>query len=411
MNTKLFAVVIVALLALSIVPVLSFDPDPEDPPFVKYIDPQEIKFTGPCTESQRFTAEDMVYMVEDLYAWDIVVNWDSTYLELESYTINIPADWPADGYTILIDDVDPLGPDVAEHPEWIHYAVTRLGNVSGFSGTMSLLTMEFHVVYEPCYMGGCQVTYIWNEPYWFAGPCGYVIEPDWDEEGVVHINPSRPNMELLLSDTFDLEAKDAQGWYEDQVIEVYLWVSNVTKFYGMAAHITWNSALLRIDMQQIHINEEAFPQPWEFLVQDLSPGDFYFEIYRPCEKPPLKGTFWMLKFEFKVKCYYDQYEIPIGALTCIDLCESCSGLYMCGDWYNSPTWLDLSTVCYHWTPIPYDFDQNGHVGVEDIMIALDHYGESFAPGEGFDFDGDGDCDIYDIVIVAKHYCNDVPPEL
>ena len=73
--------------------------------------------------------------------------------------------------------------------------------------------------------------------------------------------------------------------------------------------------------------------------------------------------------------------------------------------------IDLSNVDYFWTPIPYDLDQNGHVGVEDIMIALEHYGEEFTPGTGFDFDEDGDCDIFDIVIVAKHYCNDVPPEL
>ncbi|MDH5374688.1 MAG: hypothetical protein OEW95_02610 [Candidatus Bathyarchaeota archaeon] len=409
MKSKFLAVVIIALLALSIVPAFSFDPDPEEPPFVKYIDPQEIKFTGPCTESQRFTAEDMVYEVEDLYAWDIVVVWDPTYLALESYTINIPAGWPVDGYQILIDELEDV-----DDPGWLHYAVTRLGNVSGFTGTMSLLTMEFHVIYEACFMEGCIETHIYNEFYDFSGPCGYVIEPDQVEECVVWINPSKPNLELLLSDEFDLDAKVAQGWFEGQVITVYLWVSNVTKLYGIDVHIMWDPDLLRIDLQQITINEEAFPQPWTYLDQDLYAeyGDFYFEICRPEEKPPVKGTFWILKMDFKVKCYVDVYEIPTPSHTDIYLCGSgCSRLFMCGDWYYAPEFLDLSDVEYFWTPIPFDFNQNGHVGVEDILIILDHYGEESIIGEGFDFEPDGIIDIFDIVIVAKHYCTDTPPEL
>jgi len=412
MKSKFLALVIIALLALSIVPAFSFDPDPEEPPFVKYIDPQEIKFTGPCIESHRFTAEDMVYGADDLYAWDIIVMWDNTYLELESYTINIPADWPVDGYTVLIDDVDPVGPDVADDPEWIHYAVTRLGDVSGFTGTMSLLTMEFHVIYEPCYKEGCIETEIWNDFFNFSGSCGLELIPDPVEVGVVWLNPSKPNMEILLSDEFDLDAKIAQGWYEDQVITAYLWVSNVTKLYGIGAHVMWDPDLLRIDMQQIFINEEAFPQPWVYLNQDLDDGDFWFWIERPCDKPKLKGTFWILRFDFKVKCYRDEYEIPINGTTTIELCTGgeCTWLLMCGDYYWGED-IDFSEVDYFWTPIPFDLNQNGHVGVEDILIALDHYGDTPPAGEDCDFDGDGDVDIYDIVIVAKHYCNDTPPIL
>lgn len=411
MKSKFLALVIIALLALSIVPAFSFDPDPEEPPFVKYIDPQEIKFDGPCIESQRFTAEDMVYGAEDLYAWDIIVKWNATLLALESYTINIPEGWPVDGYTILIDEVEDV-----DDPSWIHYAVTRLGNVSGFTGTMSLLTMEFHVIYEPCYMEGCIETEIWNDFFNFSGSCGVELIPDQVEVGLVSLNPGRPNMEILLSDEFDLEAKVAQGWFEDQVITAYLWVSNVTKLYGIGACIMWDPDLLRIDMQQIFINEEAFPQPWIYLEQDLvlEEGYFHFYIERPCavDKPPLKGTFWILRFDFKVECYRDEYEIPIDDDYPIFINAECdwTGLWMCGDWYYD-SWIDFSDVDYFWTPIKYDLNQNGHVGVEDILIALKHFGETFPEGEGFDFDGDTDCDIYDIVIVAKHYCNDTPPEL
>ena len=376
MKSKFLAVVIIALLALSVVPAFSFDPDPEEPPFVKYIDPQKINFTGPCTESQRFTAEDMVYKVEDLYAWDIIVVWDPTYLALESYTINIPAGWPVDGYQILINETEDV-----DDPGWLHYAVTRLGNVSGFSGTMSLLTMEFHVIYEPCYMEDCIETHIYNDFYNFSGPCGYGIEPDQVEESIVWLNPSRPNMEILLTDEWPEEVpevKKTQGWYEDQVITMYVWVSNVTKLYGISAKVIWDPDLLRIDLQQITINEEAFPQPWTYLYQHLGEGSFDFDIWRPCEKPPLKGTFWILKMDFKVKCVVDEvFEIPTPDWCEVYLAPAYSGLCMCGDWYDWPDWLDLSYIEYYWTPIPYDFNQNGHVGVEDILIALDHYGDDY----------------------------------
>lgn len=408
MKTKFFAVVIIALLALAIIPVFSYGPMEET---VLFIDPQEIKFTGPCTESQTFEGHVMIWNVEDLYAWDITITWDTTYINITEYHIKT-LDFPVDGYKILIDDYT---------SGQLHFAVTRLGNVSGYDGSdvyTALLNFVVHIEYEPCWPG-CLWTLIVIDDYDLSSdgkiPPDPII-PDLVEYGNVTINPSKPNMEILFSDEFDLTAKYAQGWYEKQVITAYVWVSNATKLYGIMANITWDLDLLEIDLQQITINEEAFPQPWEFLVQDLCAcsGDFYFEIWRPEEKAPLKGTFWILKMDFKVKCYTDIYGIPIEADTDIAFDDYYTGLYMCDHWYwgDEPDMLDLSIVTYYWTPIPFDFSQNGHVGVEDIMIILDEYGEAFPAGEGFDFaNDDGVVDIYDIVVVAKHYCNDEPPEM
>lgn len=403
MKTKFFAVVIMALLVLAIMPVFSYSPSEET---VLYINPQEIKFTGPCTESQTFEGHVMIWNVEDLYAWDITITWDTIYINITEYHIKT-LDFPVDGYQILIDDYT---------TGQLHFAVTRLGNVSGYDGTgvdTALLNFVVHIEFEPCFMGGCVTTSIHIDNYALSSdgkiPPDPII-PDLVEDGEVGINPSKPNMEILFSDEFDLEAKKAQGWYEGQVITAYVWVSNATKLYGIEANVVWNPDLLKIDLQQITINEEAFPQPWEDLWQYLSAGYFDFGIYRPDEKPPLKGTFWILKMDFKVKCYVDAYEIPIKAEADIWLDPATTGLCMCGDWYTGSN-LDLSYSTYYWTPIPMDFSQNGHVGVEDILIILDEYGKPSPVGEGFDFNPDGTIDIYDIVIVAKHYCNDEPPEM
>jgi len=410
MKTKLLAVVFVALLAMSIAPAFSYEPPVPGQPFVHYIDPQELKFTGPCTESQRFTAKVMVYQVLDLYAWDILVKWDNASLILESYELKVPAGWPVGGYNILIDDLD---------WESLHFAVTRLGLVSGFNGTMSLADLYFHVVAEPCWNTGCITTVIDinNATSMFSTACGIRMYPQIVEDGTIKINPSKPNMEILFSNTFNLTKKKALGYYEEQVITAYVWVSNATKLYGIEAEVTWDSDLLEIDLQQITINTEAFPGPWTLLIQELIPGDFYFEVLRPEPpiKPPIKGTFWILKMEFKVKCYEEDY-IPINGTCTIGFNPAWTGLLMCGTWYmgTDSQAIDLSTATYYWRPIKYDFTQNGHVGVEDILEALDHYGEDrtgMVAGQGFDFDNDNDVDIYDIVKVAKAYCHSTPPPM
>lgn len=405
MKTKFLAVVIVAMFALSMMPAFSYEPSEDT---VLYIDPQKKKVTGPCTESQTFEYHVMIWNVENLYAWDITITWDTTYINITSYHIKT-LDFPVSGYSILIDDYT---------AGKLQFAVTRLGNVSGYDGSgvaTALLNFEVHIEHEPCWWpcDGCVTTYIVIDDYELSTdgkiPPDPII-PDIVEDGEIKINPSKPNMEVLFSDEFDLEAKKAQGWYEGQVITAYVWVSNATKLYGIGANVVWDPDLLKIDLQQITINEEAFPQPWEELWQYLSDGYFDFWILRSEEKPPLKGTFWILKMDFKVKCLTKK-GVPIPDDTLIWLDPETTGLWMCDHWYDWPDALDLSDVTYFWTPIPYDFDQNGHVGVEDIMIILDHYGETPSPGKGFDFNPDGLIDIYDIVIVAKHYCNDEPPEM
>jgi hypothetical protein len=82
---------------------------------------------------------------------------------------------------------------------------------------------------------------------------------------------------------------------------------------------------------------------------------------------------------------------------------------MCNKDYKSDCELDLSDAKYYWTPIPYDFSQDGHVGKEDILLLLKKYGTTGTTG--WDLNGDKVVDIGDVVLVAKAYCNDKPPVL
>lgn len=413
MKHKLFAVGVILLLMFAIMPAFSFEPPPGgNPPCYLYITPQELKLDGPCVDTQTIEAEVAVWDIRNLFAWDIAVYWDTTYLNLTDHTLKVPPGWTVDHYEVLLDEVE-----VAGIYERLHFIVTYKGLYPaglGFNGSCPLANLFFDVIYEPQW-DDCIETGIWFStafPPKLSTGCGEAIECSLHESSI-HLNPGQPNMEILFSDTFDPEAKKAQGWFEDQVISAYVWVSNATKLYDIHFVILWNTSLLHVDLQQITINEEAFPMPWTYLVQYLGHDDwdfFQFEIARPETKPPIKGTFWIVKLDFKVSCVTDKWDNPKNATTPIFFETDPEWTYLsttCGD-YDVTNGLVLSNADYYWTPIPLDFNQNGHVGVEDIMWIMDYYGMA---DTSYDLNDDDVVDIFDIVMVSKAYCHSTPPVL
>jgi hypothetical protein len=429
MKTKLLALVVMTLLALSVfavVPAFSFVPTERT---VLYIDPEEKTLTGPCTESRTFEADVIIYNVKDLYAWELLIYYDSTYLNLTDWQVKVPPGWGPADYQILYNDYNiPPGGGTFKN---LHIAVTRLGLVPGFNGTCSLVHLVFHVEYEPCWPEKI-TTYIdfWLPMTKLSNACGGAIVPDEIHNSTIKLVSSQPNVEVLFSDTFDLTKNETQGWINKQVITAYVWLSNVTKLWEVRVQIKWNTTLLALDYQQITINEEKFPQPWVKLDMTITPGaspsildKLDFTIARPNETEKyLKGTFWLLKLDFKVNCVMNttgteyipktttKTGVPIPVDTWIEPVDGY--MKMGADTIYTPSApmynYTLSKSRYYFTPIPYDFDQSGHVGVEDITIILYNYGKPDTP---FDFNKNGVVDIYDVVKVAKAYCTSTPPPI
>jgi len=427
MKTKLFAVAILTLMLLSIVPAFSFEPDPEK--CVLWIAPQNLKIEGPCTESQSFAGSVNVYQIVDLWAWDICIKWDESYINMTSHTLNIPAEFGT-FYEVLEDKIykDGAGALAGKFIFYLRVIVTAKAGAANFTGGMSLIDFEMHVEYEPCWEpdgAGCVTAdIVFRGAQKLSTGCGDPIDCEI-HEGKVSLNPAKPNIEVFFTDVWPgppLSAawnasKVAQGWFEDQVISAYVWISNATKLYDIEFILIWNTSLLHVDLQQITINEEAFPMPWSHLDQEVYElGEepywdaFCFYIERDHDKPPIKGTFWIVKLDFKVSCVRNSTDdFPIPWDTCIGIFWA-SLSTSCELPYDSchPEYLDVSHAKYFWTPIAYDFDQNGHVGVEDILWIMDYYGDT---DTSYDLNKDGIVDIYDIVLVSKAYCNSTPPEM
>jgi len=430
MKSKIFAVAAILILMFAVVPSFSWTPPPFIPPSfenVQYIEPQDKTFEGPCTESRRFNATHNIYNVTDLYAYDIIISFDTTYLELERWWLNIPAGWAVDTYRVLINRTEQSPP--APPTMYYHFAVTRLGNVSGFTGSMTLAVLQFHIVYEPCWPD-CVTTKIGIVQCKMSNACGLpIIGPAYD--GFITIKSSKPNIEILFSKdpkVFNITAdKTAFGWINCTWLSAYVWVSNVTKFYGMSIDVYFDPTLLNTDIQHVFINEEWFTWPWtkfkmSVICQPSPPiGVVEVEIERPNEEEKwLKGTNWLIRIDFHVKCvmnmtHCDPPRLPINASCDVTADWALARLWMCGREYKAePAWpgypynFTISWSTYYWRPIRYDFSQNGHVGVEDIVIILAHYGHCacFCP---FDLNGDHWVDLYDVVKVAKAYCNSTPP--
>lgn len=423
MKSKLFAVAAMTLLILSIVPAFSWKPPiPEPGKCYLYILPQDLKLEGPCLDTQTFPGSVNVYNIVDLWAWDICVKWNDTYINLTSHTLNIPSEFGT-FYEVLEDKVY-KGTGVGVF--YLRVIVTAKAGAANFTGSMSLIDMEFDVIAEPCWLGpgiSCVETYIEfcvSKPPKLSTGCGAPIVCEI-HEGKVSLNPAKPNIEVFFTDVWPgpkysaawNASKKAQGYFEDQVISAYVWISNITKLYDIKFTLKWNTSLIHVDLQQITINEEAFPMPWSRLTQKVSNDTwdyFYFYIERLHSKPPVKGTFWITKLDFKVSCVRnstDKYPIPAWTpifLRNVNLSTCCGVHYTSGE----PEMLTVSDAKYFWTPIKYDFDQNGHVGVEDILWIMKYYGD---PDTSYDLNGDGIVDIYDIVLVSKAYCNSTPPEM
>jgi hypothetical protein len=433
MKYKLFVLAALAILLISIVPAFGWEPPlpPSPPPIVAFIDPQEgYTFTAPCCTTKYFNATVVLVNTNsnkyNVYAWDFWVGWDQTYVELVDHKLKFPAGW-VDGvdYTVLFDKVDlttwaPQG--------WLHVGVTKLGNATGFLGDYLVLAwLRFHVVYEPVWHLGAIHTGIdlWDTGHFevvnWTTACGVMYHPDIVEDMPVDLFPSRPNMEITFNSTSPVDTKKAQGYVNMSVVTAYLWISNVTKLYDIIAVICWNPNYLELDIQQVTINAEEFKPPWtrlEFEV-DTDSGQINFMIVRPCEKDPIKSVaFWILKMDFKVKCV-ETNGMPIDAHTAITIAAAQLSFkdeegY---EWGYNPgndqmgqgcNCIKISNADYYFTPIPGDFNQNGHVGIEDVKEMADHYGEQ---GTNWDKTGDGLVDIMDIVWVAKRYCNRTPPPM
>jgi hypothetical protein len=413
MKMKLFALAVSLLLLLSAVSVPAFSytpPPPGQQGAVDSIEPQSLNFTGPCCDTRNFTVDDVIFYAKDLWAWDVKISWDTTYINITTWTLHVPTDWPVDGYVILFNELYNAGaPRLG-----LHFAITGLaGKATNFTGTMSLATMNFKVLYEPCWPVTITTNITVDKKDLSTG-CGAPIPVDYNHPCVIRLISSKPNIEVLFSDKFDLTKKAAQGWKKDQVITAYIWVSNATKLHDIKLTVLWAEWPFKIDIQQVTINAEAFPMPWAKLEQAFGMHAgwhaFTFYIERPEEKPGLKGTFWIIKMDFKVLCYTDVYGIPINNTTPIFLERGYPDTYlsMCCGIYDDPTELTLSDAKYYWTPIRYDFSQDGHVGKEDIALIMKHYG---ATDTSWDLNGDNIVDIFDVVKVAKAYCNDKPPVL
>ena len=406
---------------------------------VMWVNPNQIKKTGPCLVSSTFEVEVKLWNKKDLtkvgvYAFDFNVTWlNSTYgIECGSLKdsfiklVNVSFRAPWDHYFTIINGT--LAPFLKAGKYYTGYrlAITALDNSSPLTDVQTvLLKLTFHIDCEPLWPD------IYSTPFDLEAVLSDLPDPDTGIAGPI------PGAEIH-DGTFTLDSYQPDVHLEPRYFCEYkagmshtveFWISNMSKVYGFGFGVTFNNTLLKTDIQSIKFCD-AFPSPYEQineLVIDNGNGTstLIVQLERPCEKPSVThqpgpaATFRLVSTFDK---WADNTIIPNKDNSTIWLSWAyvwakcgCSGkgikrgydypLGFVGDEY--PLLAYNTTIDYYWRPRIGDLNLDGAVDIQDMQALATLYGEDTgAINTWGNLDGRGlpaIVDIFDEVVVAKYF--------
>lgn len=407
--------------------------------------------------------------------------------------IDIKPPWPEGEYFIIRNEtvegiwkgfwwIDPQCPDdwtwVSGYFDCYCLSITALNTAPTLDDVkIPVVDLTFHIVDEPCFKGyvdedGCGVpTYWWWSPFHLQdtemSACGGPL-PHGTEDGKYEIIPQKPEMWVVTEKSLDPDDIPCEPpipnpcdwqvayppgyyivrWTNCSDFTVDIEVKNVCKMYAFAFKLMFNATLLNTDVQKIHI-KDFLPPPYEYLWMDVNiPSDpcdvlAYVEVCvrRPCEKPPVCGTGFIVNIDFHTKCpcnctedFECNYILPSTAETTlwfeyafIATKVKCCGetkvwAYECG--YVEPPCccgicadqiepLNCFAATYWFIPKLEDLDQSGHVDILDLSAIAKQYGKSGNQwADSFAKLADPTntpVDLFDVVRVAKQFCKPYTP--
>jgi hypothetical protein len=110
------------------------------------VDPSLIEYHGDAT-GQQFTVAVKIIDVTNLYGFDIVLQWNTTFLAYVSHSTRVPKDTYSDG--VLWNPVYPIEDQVnaTAGTYWIAFAC--MYPAPTFNGSGTVFTITFQIIYQP----------------------------------------------------------------------------------------------------------------------------------------------------------------------------------------------------------------------------------------------------------------------
>ncbi|MEM3699739.1 MAG: hypothetical protein QXL57_02585 [Candidatus Bathyarchaeia archaeon] len=333
-------------------------------------------YVDPCTRTFKVNVTALNF--EDLYGIDMKITWDANLIELVDVEVELREIWPVNFWW------DDYGDG------WYQLVGTSLDE--GFYGSHKIVTLTFHIKYEPCYPDVCS-TSIAFEHVILSNSKAEEIIPELLLGANYQISSVKPKLELRPSEVV------ANKFPFSFTVE--LWAVDVIKLNSYFVEISFDPSVFEVVKVVIH---DDFLQGPTFRSHSYSiyPTSIVIWVEQADGMPLARGEGLLASITFKLKygIIWNINEPEI--LSYIDfiyadidvLCPNYRILY-------APDYLDVKGVTFRYLPKPGDVNMDGVVGLEDLRIIAAHYGEgSYNP---YDLNLNGKVDLFDLVLVAINY--------
>jgi len=346
-----------------------------------FMTPQTIILDAPA-ECTTFTVNVTAANLEDLYAFDFEVTWDSSLIELVGVDVKVDEIWTS--YFIARNET-------TDGKYWL--VATSLDDY-GFNGTHTIVSLTFHVIYDPCYL---------SENYYRKTPIDLKVnqlanskgEPmyPWNIHGSYYrINAIQPVLHMV-PETITVSQKNVEFTIE-------IWITNAIKLHDWHTIIVYNNVQLQaIDVE---INTEFLQGPYVTFSWsiDHANGYVHIDVVQADGAPLANGEGLLATVTFKViKSIFWTKDNP----TLTSLIRFGSPTYIsvkCPDYHEIyPDILAVVNCEYTYLPVPGDVNMDGEVNVLDLQLVAADYGSSTT----YDLNKDGKVDLLDLVIVAINF--------
>jgi hypothetical protein len=333
----------------------------------------------------------------DLYGAEFNITWDSQLIELVGYTPHLGNIWPT-GSFIQAEDMS--------IPGNFFFAAHAYNTYEGFEGTRVMLTLHFHVIYEPCYPlhPGTTIKMI---DYKLANHLNERISPEHHDWCTYSIHALKPKLAIESSiDRFEYINE------QNRVFTVDIMGYNLVKIKDYHVKITWEKKMLKC--LNVIICETFFQPPYlqkAYSINNLN-GWLTVDLLIDHEQgsPKVNGTALLFTIVFEVvldENYeawwapdHEGYKIDIlFDTTYTKLSGYCKPFGTDNEIFTCPDRLVLVDADPEYTPCIGDLNYDGHVDLDDLMlIKLFYHGTKYdiSWGQG----STGIVDIFDAVLVA-----------
>jgi len=356
-----------------------------------FTSPMTIPKTVPsyCT---NFDVNVTCANIVDMYALDFNVTWNPTLFELVSSNVRVREIWNQSIYW-----------ENNKLPGNYHLVATQTAPGLGFNGTHTIVTLTFHIIYDPCYVtpyySSCAIGLVgpaFGGTYpMLTNSLGNAMYPWMVDGSTYRIDAIQPILYMVPS-TKTVSQKDV-------TFTVEIWIRNATKLKDYNISVWYDNTLLEVT--NVVVDTGFLTGPYSPLVVDYTSMAKYVHVSAAQKQPGnvlANGTGRLFTIYFHViKSIFWTKGNP--TLTC--------NIHF--SWVYTPT---ISVMCpaettigvpdlgtenclYTYKPIEGDVDKNGIVNSLDLQLVAADYGSSTT----YDLNGDTHVDLLDIVLVAINF--------